>query len=95
MQARMRSRQSAPDVQFPRFSNRRTNMLPQSSIWCSHLLCFGVERTRRRWLASRKNAARVGLDGQSPLCSCSPRAALRSPAWATSLTTAAAFGVLR
>ena len=95
MQARMRSRQSAPDVQFPRFSNRRTNMLHQSSSWGSHLLCCGVERTRRRWLASRKNAARVGLDGQRPLCSCSPSAALRSPAWATSLPTAAAFGVLR
>ena len=95
MKTKRRSRQFSTDVTLPRFSNRRTNMLHQSSSWGSHLLCCGVERTRRRWLASRKNAARVGLDGQRPLCSCSPSAALRSPAWATSLPTAAAFGVLR
>jgi hypothetical protein len=42
MKARMRSRKSTTDVKFPRFSNRRTKMLNQSSIWFSQLLCFGV-----------------------------------------------------
>jgi hypothetical protein len=38
----MRSRQSSTDVKFPRFRNRRTKMLNQSSIWFSQLVCFGV-----------------------------------------------------
>jgi hypothetical protein len=42
MKARMRSRKSTTDVKFPRFSNRRTTMLNQSSMWFSQLLCFGV-----------------------------------------------------
>src|SRR6266446_5630290 len=52
MKARMRSRKSSTDVKLPRFNNRRTTMLNQSSIWFSQLACFGVYRNRMRWLTS-------------------------------------------
>ena len=94
MKARMRSRKSATDVKFPRFSNRRTTMLNQSSIWFSQLLCFGVERKRMRWLASLKNAARVGIDCTIPLFSFSPRSSLMPHTRATSLTKASDLWVL-
>jgi len=42
-------------------------MLNQSSMWWSQLVCFGVYRNRMRWLTSRKNAARVGIDCHIPL----------------------------
>ena len=82
----MRSRKSATDVKFPRFSNRRTKMLHQSSIWFSQLLCCGVERKRMRWLASLKNAARVGIDCTRPRFSFSPHSSVMPHTRATSLT---------
>jgi hypothetical protein len=88
MKARIRSRKSSTDVQLPRLSNRRTPMLNQSASWFSHLVCFGLYRTRRRWLASLKNAAPVDIDGNSPRCSFSPRASALSQGLAPSRTKA-------
>lgn len=84
----MRSRKSSTDVQFPRFSNRRTTMLNQRSLWFSQLVCFGVYIHRRRWLTSLKNAARVSLDCHLPRFSFSPRSASLSQALAPRLTKA-------
>jgi hypothetical protein len=72
MKARIRSRKSSTDVQWPRLSNRRPIMLHQSSMWFRQLACCGVDRHRRRWLTSRKNAARVDIDGTIPHFSFSP-----------------------
>jgi hypothetical protein len=88
MKARMRSRKSSTDVKLPRLSNRRTNMLNQSSIWFSQLVCFGVYMNRMRWLTSLKNAARVGIDCHIPLFSFSPRSSPMPHALATHLTNA-------
>jgi hypothetical protein len=84
----MRSRKSSTDVKFPRFSTRRTQMLNQSSIWFSQLVCFGVYINRMRWLTSLKNAARVSIDCNIPRFSFSPSSASMSHALATSLTKA-------
>jgi hypothetical protein len=91
----MRSRKSATDVKLPRLSNRRTNMLNQSSMWFSQLVCFGVYMNRRRWLTSLQNAARVGIDCPIPLFSCSPRSSPMPQALATHLTTASDLCMLR
>jgi hypothetical protein len=90
----MRSRQSSTDVKLPRLSNRRTNMLNQSSMWVSPLVCFGVYMHRMRWRTSLKNAARVGIDCHIPRCSFSPRASAMPQALATSLTNASDLCVL-
>jgi len=94
MKARMRSRKSSTDVKLPRFNNRRTKMLNQSSMWFSPLVCFGVYRNRRRWWTSLKNAARVGLDCHIPLFSFSPRSSSMPQALATSLPNASDVCVL-
>ena len=84
----MRSRKSSTDVKLPRFSNRRTQMLNQSSMWFSQLVCCGVYMNRMRWWTSLKNAARVGIDCHIPRCSFSPRSSAMPQALATSLTNA-------
>ena len=86
MKARMRSRKSSTDMKLPRFNNRRTTMLNQSSMWFSQLVCFGVYRNRMRWLTSLKNAARVGIDCNIPLFSFSPKSSSRQHPRATNLT---------
>src|SRR4030095_16080493 len=94
MKVRSRALSPTPDVKFPRFSNRRTKMLNQSSMWFSQLLCFGVERKRMRWLVSLKNAARVGIDCKIPRFSFSPNSSLMPHTRATSLTKASDLCVL-
>jgi hypothetical protein len=88
MKARMRWRKSSTDVKFPRFSNRRTKMLNQSSIWFSQLVCFGVYRKRIPWVTSLKNSARVSIDCKIPRFSFSPRSSVMPQASATSRTKA-------
>jgi len=43
------------DVKFPRYSNRRTKMLNQSSIWFKPTGYVSVLQKRMRWLSSLKN----------------------------------------
>ena len=94
MKARIRSRKSSTDVKLPRLSNRRTNMLNQSSIWLSQLVCFGVYMNRMRWFTSLKNAARVDIDCTIPRFSFFPSSSAMLQALATKLTKASDLCVL-
>src|SRR5712691_5662334 len=57
---------SSTDVKLPRLSRRRTRMRNQTSTWCSHEVCLGVNTNRIRWLGAGRNAARVGIEARMP-----------------------------
>ena len=81
----MRSRQSSTDVQFPRFSKRRTTMLHQSSLWFNQLVCYGVPWRSSSYAGRSTTPGCLGQVGAARARACLPVCSsvrMPGPPWA-------------